>query len=264
MVGGTAMTGPMGHPHLWYKFLQLLAEDKDPDKMIDFYSTHDYNKDINRLSAFYKMHHEWIKELNLPDVPIFFDEYGTVGATGIWTDSLENAAGVLSGMILGSRLEGMYIFPWCTFHNPDLQMSYTQFLRLDDGSYAPTPNGNAITLLHMLEENELEMEGDHKNSVIAAGNGSRTTVLVTNPTDKPMAVDITLTELSQERVLVTEYLVDTSNNNRLTGPECSELRLTNRWNEKTGNNDKSINIRTVLDKYGFCLWIIEPHELSRP
>jgi len=258
-VGGTAINAVMDRPHMWREFLQNLADDKDEKRMIDFYSVHDYNENPNRLSAFYNMHHAWIKELGLPDVPIYVDEYGFTKTTGVWTDNLKNASGVLVAMILASKLPGMYIMPWCTFHNPSYQMSFTQFLKLEDGTYASTPNGNAMRMLHMLKENELEMQGDHKNNVIATGDENGIAVLASNSTDKPMPVDLILKELPYERVIITQYLVDSLNNNRLTGPDCTELRLTNKWNEWVKKEDKSINILTVLDKHGFSLWIIEPY-----
>jgi len=263
-VGGTAMTSPMHHPHLWYRFLQLLANDTDSERMIDFYSAHDYHPDISRLSSFYNMHHAWIKELNLPNVPIFFNEYGTVGATPILTDSLKNASGTLSGMILGSKLEGMYIFPWCTYHNPNMQMSYTQYLQLDNGKYVSTPNGNAMKMFSMLKEYELESSGRNQNRAVATGDGVSVAVLVTNPTNKPMAVDIMLKQIPHSRVTITKYLVDTRHNNRLTGQTCNELMLTDRWNEWVRKEDAGIDIDEVLDKYGFCLWLIEPYMFPKP
>jgi hypothetical protein len=257
-VGGTALCRVMDKPHLWHDFLQNLSKDKDERRMLDFYSMHDYNENPYRMLYFYNMHQAWIKELGLPDLPVFVDEYGFTRTTGIWTDNLKNASGVLAAMIMCSNLPNFYIMPWCTFHNPSTQMSFTQFLKLEDGSYAVTPNGNAMHMLHMLKENELEIEGV-KFNIVATGDESGIAVLLTNPSDKPSAVDFVLKELPYERVIITQYLVDSLNNNRLTGAECTELRLTNRWNEGVTKEDKSIAIKGILDKYGFSLWIIEPY-----
>ena len=253
------MNAVMDRPHIWREFLQNLANDKSEEPILDFYSMHDYSQDSNRLSAFYKMHQAWIKELGLPDLPIFVDEYGFTKTTGVWTDNLKNASGVLVAMILASHLPGMYIMPWCTFHNPDYQMSFTQFLKLEDGTYASTPNGNAMRMLHMLKRNELEMQGEHKNNIIATGDETGIAILATNSTDKPVAVDLTLKEVPYDRVTITQYLVDSLNNNCLTGPKCTELYLTDRWNEWVGKADKDVNINTVLDKHGFSLWVVEPY-----
>jgi hypothetical protein len=57
-------------------------------------------------------------------------------------------------------------------------------------------------------------------------------LLVTNPTDKRLAVDLILEELPFEKVVITQYLVDSINNNCLTGPKTSKLHLTDRWNER--------------------------------
>lgn len=258
-VGGTALCRVMDKPHLWRDFLQNLANDKDENLMLDFYSMHDYNENPHRMTSFYAMHKAWIKELGLPDVPIYVDEYGFTRTTGMWTDNLKNASGVLAAMLLCSKLPDMILMPWCTYHNPSYQMSFTQFLKLEDGSYASTPNGNAMRMLHMLKEYELEIEGEYKNDIVATGSEGVITLLATNSTEKPMAVDALLKELPYERATITQYLVDSLNNNRLTGPECTELRLTNRWNEWVKKEDQSVNIQTVLDKYGFSLWIVEPY-----
>ncbi|XID90642.1 hypothetical protein ACF3MZ_19105 [Paenibacillaceae bacterium WGS1546] len=263
-IGGTAINAVMDRPHRWREFLQHLADDRSESRQIDFYSMHDYNGHPNRMKVFYEMHRAWIQELGLPDLPIFVDEYGFTQTTGIWTDSLKNASGVLSAILLSTQLPGMRIFPWCTFHNPSYQMSFTQYLRLEDGGYASTPNGNAMRMLHMLKTNELEIEGEHQSRIAATGDETGYAVLATNPSDKPMAVDLMLRQLREDSVTITEYRVDALNNNRLTGPACTELGLTNRWNGWTGGAEKGVDISAVLEPYGFTLWLIEPYKLSSP
>lgn len=261
-IGGSAINAVMDRPHLWRQFLQHLADDADAQRQIDFYSMHDYNGHPKRLKVFYEMHHAWIKELNLPDLPIFVDEYGFTQTTGVWTDSLKNAAGVLSAMILSTQLPGMHIFPWCTFHNPSYQMSFTQYLMLEDGQYVSTPNGNAMRMLHLLKANELEMEGDHHHDVIATGDETGYAVLATNPTNMPVAVNLMLLNIVEDRMTITEYRVDSLHNNRLTGPASTELGLTNRWNEWVKGEEKGIDITAVLEPYGFTLWLVEPNKLN--
>ncbi|MGG6311960.1 hypothetical protein [Paenibacillus macerans] len=260
-IGGTAINAVMDRPHLWREFLQHLADDQDERRKIDFYSMHDYNGHPNRMKAFYDMHHAWIKELNLPDLPIFVDEYGFTRTTGIWTDNLKNAAGVLSAMILSTRLPGMFIFPWCTFHNPAHQMSFTQYLLLEGGGFAATPGGNAMRMLYMLKTNELEMLGEHQHLVIATGDDTGYAILATNPSDKPMAVDLMLSGIPYGQVTVTEYRVDALRNNRLTGPASTELELTNRWNERSRESEQGFDIADVLEPYGFTLWLVELCEI---
>lgn len=263
-IGGTAMNAVMDRPHRWREFLQYLADDQDERRKLDFYSMHDYNGHPNRMKVFYEMHHAWIKELGLPDLPIFVDEYGFTQTTGVWTDSLKNASGVLSAIFLSTQLPGMHIFPWCTFHNPSYQMSFTQYLLLDDGQFASTPNGNAMRMLHMLKTNQLEMLGEHRHRVVATGDDTGYAVLATNPSDKPMAVDLMLRGMPYDKVTITEYRVDALHNNRLTGPACTELGLTNRWNEWVRGSEKGIDLAHVLEPYGFTLWLVEPYRMPSP
>ncbi len=264
LIGGSAINAVMDRPHLWREFLQQLANDRDENRQIDYYSMHDYNGHPRRLKVFYEMHRAWIKELGLPELPIFVDEYGFTQTTGIWTDSLRNASGVLSAMILSAQLPGMRIFPWCTFHNPSYQMSFTQYLLLENGQYASTPNGNAMRMLSMLKKNELEMQGEHQHQIAATGDETGYALLATNPTDKPAAVDLMLRHIRQDHVTITEYRVDALNNNRLTGPACTELGLTDRWNEWVKGPEQGIDIRSVLEPYGFTLWLVEPYKIASP
>lgn len=260
-IGGTAINAVMDRPHLWREFLQHLANDQDPQRQIDFYSMHDYNGHPNRMKVFYEMHNAWIKELGLPELPIFVDEYGHTQTTGIWTDSLKNAAGVLSAIILSTKLPGMHIFPWCTYHNPSYQMSFTQYLLLEDGQYAATPNGNAMRMLGMLKANELEVLGEHYNQIVATGDDTGSAILATNLSDKSMAVDVMLRQLAHDSVTITEYRVDALHNNRLTGPPSKELNLTNRWHKWTSGDERGVDITAVLEPYGFTLWLVEPYQL---
>jgi hypothetical protein len=259
-VGGTATNAVMDKPQIWRSFLQNLAADKDPGRLIDFYSVHDYNEYPERISAFYKMHNVWIKELGLPELTIYVDEYGFTDTTGVWTDSLKNAAGVLHAMMMYAPISNMHFMPWCTFHNPINQMSFTQFLKLDDDSYVPTPNGNAMKMLHMLKTYQLEMNGENCSNITATGDDSGIAILVTNATDKAIPVNLSLVGLACDKVELTQYLCDTLHNNRLTGPQCNELLLTNRWN--TNVQKESIEISASLDMYGFSLWVIKPLSLT--
>nr|HML49646.1 hypothetical protein [Clostridia bacterium] len=106
LVGGTAMTGGW-YWKLWRQYLEALAADTTPELCIDFYSMHDYNPDNNRLQHMYNLHKAAVRELGLPDAPMFFDEYGTRRATGIPEDSLGNAVETLTGMLRGSDLPGI-------------------------------------------------------------------------------------------------------------------------------------------------------------
>jgi hypothetical protein len=143
-------------------------------------------------------------------------------------------------------------------------MSFTQYLLLEDGQYASTPNGNAMRMLSMLKKNELAMQGEQQHQIIATGDETGYALLATNPTDKPLAVDLMLRQIRHDHVTITEYRVDALNNNRLTGPACTELGLTNRWNEWVKGPEQGVDIRQVLEPYGFTLWLVEPYKISSP
>jgi len=253
-IGGTATNDNMSRPQIWRQFLQNLANDRD--RKIDFYSVHDYTHDPSRLKALYNMHKAWISELGLPQLPIFVDEYGFTGTTGVWTDSLKNASGVLVAMIGQTELPGLHILPWCTYHNPTLQMSFTQYLTLEDGSIVPTPNGNAMRALAWQKQHRLASEGksSFNSAILATGDTTGTAILVTNATGKPLPVEVECLNLPAGAKTVTQYLVDATHNNLLTGPAVKEFHLT----ERMPLNTEKVQLSAVLEEYAFTLWLIEP------
>ncbi len=255
-VGGFAMSGCMSRWNIWQQFLRLLAADKSPDRMIDFYSAHDYNPNFWRIMDFAARHEELVKQLGLPDAPVFFNEYGIVGCTGKPEDSLKNASGVLNGMIMSSHLGNLHVFPWCTFHNPGYQISYTQFLDLGNDTFAPTPNGNAFIALHMLEENEVEIwENVEYKAVATAGNG-KVAVLVTNPTDVPMDVDVDVNDLKGYVAHVKHYVCDSQKNNRVTGEPAVDFAPT--FDGWLGLNTTGVlKYKLTLEPRAFVLTVIE-------
>lgn len=252
-VGGTAMTGSWFFK-LWRPYLEALAKDRTPERRIDFYAMHMYHPDHNHLAQMYNLHKAAIAELGLPDAPMYFDEYGTRGATGVLTDSLDNASGTLTGMLRGADLAGMYIFPWCTFHNPELQISYTQYLCLADGSYVPTPNAHAVTMLCGMLDNELKLTGNADFRARATGKGDEVYIIVTNPSNDPLLVGCTLLGLKPGKAAVEMRQVDNLQNNAVTNPPCTTLAVTER--RELAVTDAGAAIACELPPHAFASWRI--------
>lgn len=258
-LGGTAMSGLVGRWNQWSEFLTTLAEDEPEERDISFYSVHDYAKNVYRLMDFYVMHKQLVKRLGLPDVPLFIDEYGT---TGYWhnqfgegaDENMKNASGIINAMILGSYLDGAYIFPWCTFHDPVRQVNYTQFIKTEDGSYVPTPNGNAVTALHMMLENELMIEEYTEHKAVATGGGGKVALLVTNPGDAPLNIDVTVNGLSGYTAGMAQYLVNGISNNNLTGEQTKSFDPVVKSLEKVIKG--RLNFKADIEPHAFSLWII--------
>ncbi|MBE5782770.1 MAG: hypothetical protein E7329_05560 [Clostridiales bacterium] len=253
-VGGTAMTGGWTLRGLWHDYMKALAEDTDPDKRIDFYSFHAYNPDNNCLQQMYNMHKSDVVKYGLPDAPLFFDEYGTRRATGVLTDSLQNASETLTGMLRGADLHGMYIFPWCTFHNPELQMSYTQYLRLPEGGYAPTPNGHAVHMLCGMLDDEVVIQGNTNFRARATRKGNQVYMIVTNPSEDPLQIACTVEQLEGQKAEVVMRQVDAKQNNVVTNPPCTELAVTE-FREVT-LVEGAASIACELPPFAFACWTI--------
>ena len=261
LLGGNAIDSIINRPHLWWEFLKLYAEDTDPQKRLDFYTFHDYHVDHGpRLHEMIAIHRAFIQKLGLPDLPMFFDEFGHVcPASGKLTSNLENAAGVLATMIAGLPYENLELFPWCTFHNPDSQMCYTHFLA-KDGQYIETPMAHAMELLSMIDGKVVPYTTEQETkpvseNVLIVKSEDKTYVLAVNIRDKEMFFDINMTGLPSGLMHIVAYMVDDELNNCLTGdPDDYKLRKTRNY---THPIDGTYRLEKILKPHAFCLWIIE-------
>ena len=275
-VGGTAMTGTYAIRGLWHEYMKALSEDTCPEKRIDFYSFHSYNHDVDCLQELYNIHKSDVERYNLPDAPLFFDEYGTCAATGVLTDSLQNACETLTGMMRAADLPGMYVFPWCTFHNPKQQISYTQYIRLPDDSYAPTPNGQAVHMLFGMLENELRLRNEYyvrdpeTGKVLkrpaafyssqthfrarATGDTKQIYLIVTNPSDQPLSVNCSVEGMQGRKAEVVMRQVDDKQNNAVTGEVCYDLSVTEF--REIALQEGVGNVACCLPPFGFACWTI--------
>ena len=254
-VGGTAMTGTYTVKGMWHEFMQALAEDDCPDKKIDFYSMHTYTDDTNRLQQIYNIHRADIAKYGLPDAVVFFDEYGTMPCSEAPLDGLRNASGTMEGMLRSADLENFHVFPWCTFHNPVLQMSYTQYIRLSEGGYAPTPNGLAAHMLWGMLRDELHIQGNTRYRARATGEGNKLYLIVTNPDDQQLSVCCDLDQLEGSKAKVTICQVDEKHNNAVMNPPCMELTPTEV--REVSIVEGKTNVSLELPRYGFASILVE-------
>ncbi|MBR2908076.1 MAG: hypothetical protein IKC26_09920 [Clostridia bacterium] len=252
-IGGYAAAKTLARWDMIDKVLRLLRESEIGDCPMDFYSYHLYNRSfsvdlftqnrgeiaslggVGKLRKIMELHNALLDEIGLPVKPVFLNELGRASTTGIDGDSIYNACGILTYLIaFGSEgLDNLYPFPWCTFHNPKLQMSFTQYLLNEDGSYSATPNGHAIEMLHSLSGDRLALEiteasgPDAEFRAIAAqdGDGSIAVVCV-NPTAEVDESSITVTGLPDGTYRFDSYKCTPRDNNVVTGKGTGALELT--------------------------------------
>lgn len=237
-IGGLGMAHPLENFPLMEGIMERLKASEIGDDPMAFYSYHMYNNPADRslyngghpertglsglekLRVIFDQHYDLVKRLGLPDRPVFLDELGRARATGVDGDSIYNAAGLLSYLIAFScgAFGQAYPFPWCTFHNPNLQMSYTQYLHRD-GDFVATPNGIAVEMLHSLTGDRLDCtvsELDCKDKdfcAIAVRNGEEVAVLATNPTTESMPCIVELNGLKDGDYRVEVYSCNLLQNN---------------------------------------------------
>ncbi len=255
LIGGWGVAHPIRKRELWEEFLEILASSNLGGQPIDFYSEHYYDqicseglereqKDaearalcaVDKLKLLYKRHKQNIERLGLPDVAYFLDEVGVTRATGVPSDSLRNACGVLTYLIASAEpeLEGVHMFPWCTFHNPELQISYTQFVLNEDGSYSATPNGIAMLMLHKMRGERVECvvsessNADARYRAQAVKNDQTLYVVVGNSTLKEDNLSIVI-DIADGSYTVKQYLCDSRHNNCVTSNGDGNLGVTDEY-----------------------------------
>ncbi len=261
LLGGNAIDSIINRPHLWWGFLKSYRDDPDPDKHLDFYTFHDYHTDHGpRIHEMIAIHRAFLTELGLPEKPMFFDEFGHIcPARGDLSSNLENASGLISAMIAGLPYEDLEMFPWCSYHNPDSQMCYTQFIERG-GSYIPTPNAHAMTLFSKIDGEVMPLDvlresAPATENLLVVKNGGTVYILATNIRQQELSLSLKLCGLPAGTLSVTETWVDERENNCLTGdPQSISLQPTAVWRAK-GGEDLVLDVK--LKPHAFCLWEIK-------
>ena len=260
--------------------LRKLKDSEIGECPMDFYSYHHYEaanmpafirqgyfeiaqiSDIEKLKLILKNHNDLAKEIGLPKRPVFLDEVGRAMCTGIKSDNLYNAAGLITYLIAfaNHELENMYLFPWCTFHNPQTQTSYTQFIINENGEYSATPNGMALIMLHKMNgsivdvsiENAIGRDTAYRS--IAVKNDKSLYVLCVNPTNDIMPCRLYISGMEDSDYSVNEYKCNDKFNNCLTSNGNGELSVTQMHTWK--NCDNKLAYDFYLERDAFVLYEI--------
>lgn len=284
LVGGYAAAHPL---HDWkkvYDIMALLAQSEIGARPMDFYSYHFYQtgattglvrcgkmaeaalSGVEMLRLIRTQHDRMLAELNLPDCPVFLNELGKAKTTGVDGDALYNAAGLITFLLAFGCEDApkLYPFPWCTFHNPKLQISYTQFLLCEDGSYAMTPNGVAVKMLHDLRGERLAVKvtesyaRDTDYQAVAVEDADGISVLVANPSGETVPCLLEISGAQSGEYRIVGHLCDSYHNNCVTSAKCDGKRIeaTGEALRKVGE-DGIFRHRFVLEKDAFILYRVE-------
>ena len=286
-VGGYAAAHPL---HDWGKvhdIMTLLSRSEIGDCPMDFYSYHHYEtpattglircgrladaalSGVEKLKLVARQHNEMLAELNLPKKPVFLNELGKARTTGVDGDALYNAAGLITYLLAFGSVEEpeLYPFPWCTFHNPKLQISYTQYLLCEDGSYAMTPNGVAVKILHDLAGKRLACEvsescgRDAAYQAVAVSDGNVISVLVANPSGETVPCVLEIDGMDAGEYRIVGHLCDSYHNNCVTSAKCDGKSI-----EATGEAIRHVKDDGVfrhvfaLEKDAFILYRVEKNQ----
>lgn len=277
-IGGYGAAFPISRWDLFRDVMHLLKASEIGDDPMDFYSFHHYEvanmpdmmkfgmleiaemSDIEKLQLILDQHHALRRELELPDKPVFLNEIGRAKCTDVGSACLHNAAGLITYMIAFEKqlFPDAYLFPWCTFHNPSYQISYTQFLLNEDGSYSATPNGIALMMLHQMGGEMLELSvekgvgRDISYRAIATESNGKISVLCVNPTGEITPCRLTVSALSDGEYRVSQSLCDDKRNNCVTGKSGGVLEKTKEETRTVKNGELIMDF--ILERDAF-VWI---------
>ncbi len=280
LIGAWGVAHPFRQRGRWEEFLEMLSKSDLGDAPIDFYSEHHYEQiaaeglaregsdpeaaalcAVDKLKLLYARHKENIKRFQLPDAPYFLNEVGAARATGVKEDCQRNACAILTYLLASAEpeLDGFMIFPWCTFHNPELQISYTQFVLNEDSSYSATPNGMAVLMLHKMRGERVETEvldcgaQDAKYRAGAVRDGDTLYVVAANTSGE---TDTFCLELALEdgSYTVRQYLCDAMHNNCVTSDGDGRLGVTHEFAAEA--KDGKLSVRADAEAHAFVLYEI--------
>ena len=256
-VGGPTNFGCMEEFSFYEKFLRLYTLDRNPEKRMDFYASHEYSESMTTVPEYYRKHHELIKRLGLPEAPIFLDEYG---ASHFRPDPAFNqlaATGLIEALITTSEYEDLHIFPWCTYHDPEIQVSYSMFIDFNRScGYLPTFLGQSQIALSKLYDKRLPLEGNAENRAVVTTDGENYAILATNKNKTSRNIRFSLSNLPDTDVKVETYKVDALHNNCFIDKSVTGLQVTD-TRTMTPENGK-LSVCETLDAMGFTLWIVKP------
>ena len=280
-LGGFAAAHPIT---VWEMMREIVEKLQKTGVEMDFYSYHHYEagatqnlvmkkqyevahlSGVEKLKHLLKLHNEMLTELGLPRRKVFLNELGRAKTTGIDGDSLYNAAGMITYLLaFGCTDEPeLYPFPWCTFHNPELQISYTQFLLCEDGSYAMTPNGIAVKMLHDLCGERLGISvsehfaRDPEYTAVAVEDAGGISVIVANPSGETVVGELEISGMEAGGYIIKGHLCDPGHNNCVTCRTCDGKKV-----EQTADAARQVGADGVfrhffsLEKDSFTLYRVE-------
>lgn len=279
-LGGFAAAHPITN---WKMMREIVEKLQKSGVEMDFYSYHHYDahavptivgkklyevaklSGVDKLKYLVKLHNEMLADLGLPKKPVFLNELGKAKTTGIDGDSLYNAAGIITYLLaFGCEDEPeLCPFPWCTFHNPKLQISFTQFLLCEDGSYAMTPNGVAVKMLHDLCGERLgvkveeALSRDAEYCAVAVEDEKGISVIVVNTSGESIVGELEIAGLPDGEYTVKGHLCDSSHNNVVTGKTCTGKAVEMTAEAVRFSADGTLKHFFSLEKNAFTLYRIE-------
>lgn len=279
-LGGFAAAHPITN---WKMMREIVEKLQKSGLEMDFYSYHHYDahavptivgkklyevaklSGVDKLKYLVKRHNEMLADLGLPKKPVFLNELGKAKTTGIDGDSLYNAAGIITYLLAFGCEEEPELcpFPWCTFHNPKLQISFTQFLLCEDGSYAMTPNGVAVKMLHDLCGERLgvkveeALSRDAEYCAVAVEDEKGISVIVVNTSGESIVGELEIAGLPDGEYTVKGHLCDSSHNNVVTGKTCTGKAVEMTAEAVRFSADGTLKHFFSLEKNAFTLYRIE-------
>jgi len=238
------------------QFLKRYAADPTPEKRLDFVTFHDYSSGERpaRVRELRLRLDAWLKANGIPiDTPTFVTEMGTHEGSKMQEQidsNRYNAAGVCTLLEQWRRCHDTLAFPWCQYHDPDIQFWSTQILP----DRTLTPHGQVMRMLSMHRGQEVQTESDGIDEdgmgvyALASRDGSAVVVQAWNFAPRPATtrIDVRLPqEFTTGSLRVREYRINSTH-------KMAEPR------ESAPKEQCTLQFNIALEDYDLWEALIEP------
>ena len=276
-LGGCGVEDLLNRADVWLSFLENLAKDKDPEKRLDFYSYREALQDYPvRIWLMHEAHIAWLREFDLPTLPIFLDGLTLTRReelTGEREENGRNAATLITAVIAATEWPEFALFARSVL---DPAPAYTQFCKTEEG-FRTTANAHAVRMLASLEGERLtcdiiEESWPPQKDIVAVKRDGALSVLLCNPTDEPTYIKFTVADIPYKKLKIHKYLVDSKHNTSgealyaTDGIYQSPTKIKNSENvEMLGGADTreeldgTVTVECNLREHAFCLFTLEPY-----
>ncbi len=258
------------------RFFELYGQDASPEKKLDFITWHEYHDRYADIAQREKQVNAMLATHGLPQgLPMFITEHNPYHLkAGMRQYNLINAACLVKSLYFTSvQSPGVKILPWVVFHEGKIQTRFMWFAGPNEpdskaDELRMQPIGCSMRFLRMHKDWEITVDNDLDNNHIVLASVANDGLVVEavnygEPRDVNVKVDklpAVFTVLGNEKVTVTEYLIDQKHSNCVDNPNHPG-GIDKVAEQQVQPVDGTLTLsHKNLAKHGLVLWVVTPEK----